>query len=566
MEGDGTSALRLKHGSLSALAGQLKTRRAMVTPVITHPDEEDGAPAYEVIYERPGGVAERHTVTETGLILGRGSDCDISLQEKFVSRQHARIWVEDGQLWIRDLGSSNGIKVNGKRVMGANISEGAELWVGVARLNASPVKGSTVRKARISMREAGGVEQDILHEQNTERLTVLYRASQLLGTVFDDKELHAKLLDLALSSVPGRRGFVIERDAEGRVAILAHRSLGDDQQGPPLSRALIGEALNNGDAVLTLDARNDERFSNSASIVSHEIRSAMCVPLTGRRGICGAIYVDSGERSVRFSEDDLTLLTAIGRLAGVAIENAHLHAQMVEQERMAALGMATANLGHCMKNIVTGFRCGGEFLASGIEGEDFNTVRKGWPHIARCIERIDGLVMNMLTFGRNDRKWNDSRASVPLAVEQAMNTAGPRAAKYGVNLQLNMPATVPSVRGDEQELYRVFLNLVTNAVEACLENGGFVKADIVIAGQHLEVRVKDTGPGISKEVQAQLFAPFFSTKGSAGTGLGLSTARKIVQEHGGSIRVESEPGEGATFIVKLPIVDAAISQFDTPCE
>lgn len=551
-EGEGVRAVEpLKQPKGNPLP-KAKPRRTYVTPTVTHPDQDDATP-YEVVYERPGGHAERHFVTKAGLLLGRGEDCDIVLAEKFVSRQHARIWVEDDKLWIRDIGSSNGIKVDGKRTMGSDISAGAELWVGVARLKAGPAVGLTVRRSCIPLTEAPGVEDDILHDLGTERLTVLYRAAQLLGTVFDDEELYARLVALALDSVPARRGFIIERSPEGAVKILAHRSLSDDQNGPPLSRALIGEALNHGDAVMTLDARTDARFANSASILSHEIHSAMCVPLVGRKGVCGAIYADSGSQPVRFSEEDLTLLTAIGRLAGIGIENSRLHKQAIEHERLATLGMATANLGHCMKNILTGFRGGGEFVRLGIEGEDMAAVKRGWGHVARCVDRIDGLVMNMLTFGRDDRQWVETHADVIGAVNQAIATAHPRAEKYHVDLVFSPPGMAISVRGDTQELYRVILNLVTNAVDACVEQGGTVVVSVQPGLDEIELRVRDNGPGIRPEITQDLFTPFYTTKGSSGTGLGLSTAQKIVQEHGGTIAVESTPGDGATFIVRLPV-------------
>lgn len=558
------SALRIKDDELAHNVHRLAVR-SKVTPAVTHPSPAASGTGFEVIYRRGDGHDERYAVTEKGLLLGRGEGCDIRLLEKFVSRQHAQIWVEDGQLWIRDLGSSNGIKIDGKRVMGGNISTGAELWVGVARLTAGAATGSTIQKARISLQDAPGLEEDILFESSKGRLGVLYRAAQLLGTVFDPEELHGRLLTLALDSVPGRRGFVIACKPEGDVSVLAHRSVDDDSQGPPLSRALIGEAMELGDAVMTLDARQDARFANSVSVLDHEIRAAMCVPLVGRTGICGAIYVDSGTRSARFSEDDLALLTAIGRIAGVAIENARLHREAVERERLAALGLATANLGHCMKNILTGFRCGGEFLAAGVDAGDMATVKKGWPHVARCIDRIDGLVMNMLTFGRTERRWNDSRANVEHAIRQAVDTVAIRAEKYDVSLQVEVEEGLPGVVGETQDLYRVFLNLLVNAIEACMEVGGVVTVNAKPQGDEIEVRITDTGPGIAPDVQQRLFGAFFSTKGSSGTGLGLSTARKIVEEHGGSIGVDSTPGEGASFWVRLPVLQAGKAVY-TPCE
>jgi len=104
-----------------------------------------------------------------------------------------------------------------------------------------------------------------------------------------------------------------------------------------------------------------------------------------------------------------------------------------------------------------------------------------------------------------------------------------------------------------EELNQVLTNLVQNAIEAAPESGGRVWIRGLGDGDPLELRVKDNGPGIGPEVRARLFAPFFTTKGPGrGTGLGLTIARRVVHSLQGSLRLVSEPGEGAEFVVRLP--------------
>jgi signal transduction histidine kinase len=124
----------------------------------------------------------------------------------------------------------------------------------------------------------------------------------------------------------------------------------------------------------------------------------------------------------------------------------------------------------------------------------------------------------------------------------------------GVESELSLEEDLPQPRGDTRALNQVFLNLVKNATEALEETGGTVAVGARAEGDSIVVTVRDDGPGIAREEQARLFEPFFSTKQAGrGTGLGLSISRRIVMEHGGSIGVDSSPGEGTTFTVRLPV-------------
>ena len=123
-----------------------------------------------------------------------------------------------------------------------------------------------------------------------------------------------------------------------------------------------------------------------------------------------------------------------------------------------------------------------------------------------------------------------------------------------VELRVEIAENLPLLVGDARALNQVFLNLLKNAAEVLEGRGGVVTLSAVADGAGVVVRVRDDGPGIAPELHAKLFAPFYSTKEAGkGTGLGLSISRRIVSDHGGSIEVESEPGHGTSFTVRLPV-------------
>ena len=131
-----------------------------------------------------------------------------------------------------------------------------------------------------------------------------------------------------------------------------------------------------------------------------------------------------------------------------------------------------------------------------------------------------------------------------------------------VELLTELAEDLPCVQGNGNQLQQVFMNMMINAQQAMDETGGSITVrSRSIEEDAVEVRFEDTGPGMSPEVKEKLFEPFFTTKPAGkGTGLGLSVSYGVIEDHGGSIRVESEPGEGATFVIVLPGSGDALSE------
>ena len=122
----------------------------------------------------------------------------------------------------------------------------------------------------------------------------------------------------------------------------------------------------------------------------------------------------------------------------------------------------------------------------------------------------------------------------------------------GIEIEMEAADDLPPVGGNANYLQQVFLNLLINARDA-MPDGGVIRIAISLTGFHLCIRVSDTGRGIPADVLEKIFRPFFTTKGDKGTGLGLAICHKIILQHKGDIRVESEVGKGTTFTIFLPV-------------
>ena len=509
---------------------------------------------YDMAMRKDGAEINNFVVGRDGVIIGRASDCDVVLADSMVSRHHARFWVENRLLKVEDLGSRNGVLVNGERVTRLRVEEGDNILVGTHEFLVTP-RGKQDDDANhtLSFEKATGVYDKMVADHEKGHLPLMYKASLLLGTIFDQDELLQKILRLICEELPVKRAFILMLEKGSttptiRVSIPKVRA----SDHPEFSTTLVSQVFKERGAVLTLNAQED--FAAAASVVENDIQAVMCVPLIGREKVVGAIYVDGGDSGVVFTTGHLEILTAVGRVTGIAVENARLYQETVESERLAAIGEATASMGHCIKNILAGIKGGAEFVDVAIGKEDWKYVQKGWPLVHRATSRMEDLVLNLLTFSRaTDTQPTAESTDLNKLLEEMIESVQNAADRAKVTLRFQ-PDELPHMHVDSGAIYRAMLNLVQNAIQACEEDGGTVTIETVCERAGVSMRVRDTGPGIDKEFQSQLFKAFATTKGSRGTGLGLACVKKIVVAHGGTVKAKSTKGKGATFTVFLPSV------------
>lgn len=230
------------------------------------------------------------------------------------------------------------------------------------------------------------------------------------------------------------------------------------------------------------------------------------------------------------------------------------HAQLVQSEKLSAVGELAASVAHEVKNPMVGIV---GFAQLGQESNDLAELKEYFHLIEQDAFRANKILQNLLEFSRppevelEDLKVNE-------VVQGALQLCRHQVQMMGARVDTALGDDLPAVRGNSNQLRQVLLNLVLNAGQA-MEGSEVRKLTITTVRASeggVELRIADTGPGIAEEVQSKLFKPFFTTKRRGqGTGLGLSVSRSIIEAHRGAIRVESAVGLGATFIIRLP--DAA---------
>jgi PAS domain S-box-containing protein len=231
-----------------------------------------------------------------------------------------------------------------------------------------------------------------------------------------------------------------------------------------------------------------------------------------------------------------------------------LEKENIEAERLAAVGQTVAGLAHGIKNILTGLEGGMYVFRGGMEKNDHERITRGWGMLERNIGRISTLARSLLSFSKGDAPEASMVDPVELARE-VVELYNDAVQGSNVSLAVEARGKVKPAPMDREGIHSCLANLVSNAIDACQMSEKpkcKVKVRCRDDGGNLVFEVADEGCGMDYEIKKKAFTTFFTTKKSGGTGLGLLLTRKIVQEHGGKIDLETKPGKGTVFRLRFP--------------
>jgi signal transduction histidine kinase len=548
----------------------------------------------------------RFELPDAPALIGRESR-QLPLTDTTVSRRHAEMLPlpagEGGGWEIRDLGSANGSYVNGLRVerdhtlkLGDQIRVGHTVMVFGAQPGISRASGGNVTlsgeeagmDASIVRTIAGNDDSIVLAVPEPaaaamSNLKILYQLGAALGSSFNVDQVLEVVMDLVFEHIKADRGMILLLDPRTEELVpKVVRSREEDEKaetpgngGEPknpekfhASRTIINHVMTNGEGVLSTNAMTDRRFSKGKSVHNLGIRSALCAPIKARKlqekddgeNVIGMIYIDSSVANYTYSNDQLRLLIAIAMQAGMAVSNAQLYKAGLEAERLAAVGETTAALSHSIKNILQALRGGADVVEMGLRASNVGQAVKGWRIVDRNLEKIYNLTMNLLAYSRPREPRLESVHPKKL-VEECLELIAPMANEKGVMAVADIDPDHPPFPMDPDGIHQVVMNLLSNALDAVPPSGGLIRVVCKFDAENKQsiIEVIDNGGGVPPSMMSHMFELFHSTKGNRGTGLGLAVAKKIVDEHEGSIAVKSKVGEGTTFTIRLPVMHETMS-------
>lgn len=262
--------------------------------------------------------------------------------------------------------------------------------------------------------------------------------------------------------------------------------------------------------------------------------------------------------SILYGEDEV--IGSVGFFQDLR-EVKRLQEELIKSERLAAAGQTVAGLAHYIKNILNGLKGGTYVLNVALDNNDTGKIKGGWAMIERNVGRISDLVLNLLAYSK-ERKPEPENCFPNEIVEEVCALIELKARESSIEIQRDLDPLLGKVYMDPNAIHRALLNLVSNAIDACIFDSApkkqwWVKVATAIKENHIvRFEVADNGMGMDKETREKIFSSPFSTKGERGTGLGLLVTEKIVKENGGTIDVASEQGNGSTFTIYLPFQEA----------
>ncbi len=302
----------------------------------------------------PDGKLLEHELTGEALVIGRSSKADLPLPDPSLSREHARLFQEDGRWFVEDLGSRNGTYLEGRRLeASAPLGPGQSLRMGgctvaieektkSATSGGGIVDGTIFRPAEELLDQSRFVPTeseaagDLALRRYAERLKLVFDVQQSLARSESIDELLDQMLAGVFNHLKPEQGAVFLKTAGGEFRRAASRSAVPGGTEFVLSTSLIREVAGKGLAALAIDVRTDERFAEAASILGAGVRSLVAAPLLGPEGSLGMIALSSNATVRKFTEEDMELLVSLASVAALRLRNIALAAEASERKRLEA--------------------------------------------------------------------------------------------------------------------------------------------------------------------------------------------------------------------------------------
>jgi len=414
-------------------------------------------------------------------------------------------------------------------------------------------------------------------QRGRELLQTLYDVSSHLATSLDPDVVLSRVLDLSMAATEAHHGSIFMLpDPDVPAPRILHRDLPGEQAdmavSQVLSDGLAGWVVRHKEGIMLSDTSRDPRWLSFANDPNPPM-SALAVPLMADDRVLGILTLDHAE-SAHFQPQHMGLMKAIAHQASTAIEKARLHrevsnmaevlaerveertrelketqAQLIQAEKLAALGELAAGIAHEINNPLHILQAYLEYMGTRTTPDSpfiefLDPMRNALDNIAR-------LAGQLRDFSRPaSGEWklvnaNDALTSILRLVNKEMMHCQ-------IELIQRLTPDLPMISGDNRQLEQVFLNLILNARDA-MPGGGRLTIETYSAENMVHIRFADTGVGIKDEDLPRVFEPYFTTKEDRGTGLGLAICQRIITQHGGRISASSRLGEGTVFILHLPI-------------
>lgn len=428
------------------------------------------------------------------------------------------------------------------------------------------------KKSKLKTLKSELEETRIALAKRVQEQITLYRASRAMLSVFDFEALAREIIELATRELRAEVGSLMLIEGEYLVVkALAGHVPGEDEilgRRQKIGEGISGWVAREGKPLLITDIDKHEMFRERGG-VRYKTKSCVSSPIIARGRIRGVINITNKKGEGYFTEDDLRLLRTLAMTAAIALDNFELIEQIKRSETMSSIGELATRMAHEIRNPLHAIKMTIQILEKKFTFHESD--REYFDILIGEIERLEALVKEVLSFARKDQ-LEMKKCDLNALMERALAVFKGVIEEKNITVEISWDKELPLVEVDEKKIEQAVMNLVVNAIEA-MKPGGRLKVGSKLSklfaiplsqyGEEIQetprvntkfavLSISDNGIGIEKHFSDKIFTPFFTTK-VHGTGLGLSTTRKIVEAHGGRLTFTSTPQVGTTFFIELPI-------------
>ncbi|MGB2869463.1 MAG: ATP-binding protein [Bacteroidota bacterium] len=415
--------------------------------------------------------------------------------------------------------------------------------------NLSRQLGSRLRKANDNIIKR-------LEEQKTgmeawlAKLERLIEASKIINSTLDLDKLLGLILEAATKSIEADRGTLYLVDPfkqELWSKVLQGSNMVEIRL--PVGKGIAGYVAQTGETINIPDAYNDPRFNRDIDKrTGYRTHNMLCMPMKNKDAKIIGVFQLLNRKAGAFTTEDEQFIDALSAHASVAIENARMAQEMVQNERLSAVGRMASVIIHDIKNPMGTLRVYAQVMKKKSGNEEAGKLADEMIH---QVDRFVNMTQEILDFTRGVSSTNFQDLEFFDVMNGVMDFIEKDLTKN--NIQLIKDAQFKGViKLDQDKMVRVFYNIASNARDA-MPQGGTLTVRTREDNGFVTVEFTDSGTGMPEEVKKRIFEPFMTFGKKHGTGLGMAIVKKVIDDHGGKIEIDSEMGKGTTIRFLLPI-------------
>jgi signal transduction histidine kinase len=412
----------------------------------------------------------------------------------------------------------------------------------------------------------GGVQLEEQLDQFSEQLvscyeeiSILQESSETLGQLIDRQTIADATLSASLRVTGAERG--------------AFYACEDGVWKKQTGEGYLSDELPSHWAEVLLERQRPfiQNHAGSGSLgdlaeVGPDVTTFLAAPLVGQDRLTGIVVLADAARG-QFESSDAKMVQSIAKQAATALNNEEHHTQLMAaqeellvSQKFAAMGEMAAEIGHELNNYLTSILGQVEISQVLVETGKHEGLDKRFQTIVSQVDKMGVLTQGLLRCSKKELK--PQACKLHQVIGEAVAFVSPQNRFDFTQFSVSVPEDLPPLLLDPNQIQQVFLNLFTNAADAMGEKGGTITVTASMAAdkESAEIRISDEGPGIPEELRRRVFEPRFTTK-SKGNGFGLAVCFRVCQDHGGTIRLQSDDGPGAAFVVTLPLGKAQDRSF-----